>query len=256
MLVEQAFLGNAAGTGRLDVAGIVGGDHVGAHQTNEYAGGQQAQGKSRQHGMAQHVKQYGHVAQLNRVDDVEAGRRHQSRELHFAAERRTSGCRQHVQPDGEDELQNQAEEEHRGGIAQDGEGADARIGRVVTLACGDASQADADDERDDEREERQFECGGAVVDEDAADLLVVGQRGTEIAVQQAAKIIDVLHDERTVVAGRVDALLQFFRGQAAAECGGDRVAGGAHHEENDGYKNEYCRNDQQKACEHETEESA
>ena len=74
--------------------------------------------------------------------------------------------------------------------------------------------------------------------------------------QQAAKIIDVLHDERTVVAGRVDALLQFLRGQAAAECGGDRVAGGAHHEENDGYKNEYCRNDQQKACEHETEESA
>ena len=106
------------------------------------------------------------------------------------------------------------------------------------------------------REERQFECGGAVVDEDAADLLVVGQRGAEIAVQQAAEIVDVLHDERTVVAGRMDALLQFFRGQAAAECGGDRVAGGAHHEENDGYKNEYCRNDQQKACEHETEESA
>ena len=94
------------------------------------------------------------------------------------------------------------------------------------------------------------------MDEDAADLLVVGQRGAEIAVQQAAKIIDVLHDERTVVAGRMDALLQFFRGQAAAECGGDRVAGGAHHEENDGYKNKYCRNDQQKACEHETEESA
>ena len=127
---------------------------------------------------------------------------------------------------------------------------------MVTLACGDASQADADDERDDEREERQFECGGAVVDEDAADLLVVGQRGAEIAMQQAAKIIDVLHDERTVITGRVDTLLQFLGSETATKSGGNRIAGSAHHEEDDGYKNEYCRNDQQKACEHETEESA
>ena len=34
--------------------------------------------------------------------------------------------------------------------------------------------------------------------------------GAEIAMQQAAKIIDVLHDERTVITGRVDTLLQFL----------------------------------------------
>ena len=70
------------------------------------------------------------------------------------------------------------------------------------------------------------------------DRLVIGQRGAEVAVQQAAKIVDVLHDERTVIAGRVDTLLQFLGSEAAAEGGGNRVAGGAHHEEHDGDKNE------------------
>ena len=78
----------------------------------------------------------------------------------------------------------------------------------------------------------------------------------EIAMQQAAKIIDVLHDERTVITGRVDTLLQFLGSETATKSGGNRIAGSAHHEEDDGYKNKYCRNDQQKACEHETEESA
>ena len=81
-------------------------------------------------------------------------------------------------------------------------------------------------------------------------------RETQIAMQQAAKIIDVLHDERTVITGRVDTLLQFLGSETATKSGGNRIAGSAHHEEDDGYKNKYCRNDQQKACEHETEESA
>ena len=40
--------------------------------------------------------------------------------------------------------------------------------------------------------------------------------------QQAAKIVDVLHDQRAVIAGRVDALLEFGGCQAppkAAEIG-------------------------------------
>lgn|GEM_PF-4062973 len=127
---------------------------------------------------------------------------------------------------------------------------------MVTLACGDASQADADDERDDEREERQLECSGTIVSKDGTHFLVIGQCGAEIAMQQAAKIIDVLHDERTVITGRVDTLLQFLGSETATKSGGNRIAGSAHHEEDDGYKNKYCRNDQQKACEHETEESA
>ena len=87
MLVEQTLLGDAAGTCRFDVAGIVGGDHVGAHQTDEHAGGQQAQRKGRQHSVTEHIKQHGHITQLDRVDDVEAGRRDQSGELHLAAKR-------------------------------------------------------------------------------------------------------------------------------------------------------------------------
>ena len=205
--------------------------------------------------MAQHVDEHVHVAELDGVDDVEAGRRDQTGELHFGVQVGAAGGGQDVEPDGEDELQDQAEEEHRGGVAQDGEGADAGIGGTVALAGGESAQADADDQRHDQGEEGQFECGGAVVRKDADHRLVIGQRRAEVAVQQAAKIVDVLHDQRAVIAGRVDALLEFGGCQAAAQGGGNRVAGGAHHEEHDGDQNENGGNNEKEPRQHEAEET-
>jgi len=176
--------------------------------------------------------------------------------LHFAFQRRATGGRQHVQPDGEDELQHQTEEEHRRGVAQDGEGADAGVRGMVAVPGRDASQADADDQCDDQCQEREFEGGRAISGEDGDDLLVIGQRGAEVAVEQVAEVVEILHDERTVVSGRVDALMQLLRRESATKRRGNRIAGGSHHEEDDGYKNEDGRNDQQKAGKHETEESA
>ena len=85
--------------------------------------------------------------------------------------------------------------------------------------------------------------------------LVIGQRRAEGAVQQAAKIVDVLHNQRAVIAGRVDALLEFGGCQAAAQGGGNRVAGGAHHEEHDGDQNENGGNNEKEPRQHEAEET-
>jgi len=90
------------------------------------------------------------------------------------------------------------------------------MAKVRMAPTGPAPRADADDERHDKRQEREFEGGGAVTGKNGDDLLVVGQRGAEVTVQQAVEIIDVLYDQWTVIAGRVDALLQFLRRQAAA----------------------------------------
>ena len=86
MLVEQTLFGDAAGAGSLDIAGSVGGDHVGTHQADEYARRQQSQCEGRKHRVTQYVDEHGHIAQLKCVDDVETGWRDQSGEFHFAAQ--------------------------------------------------------------------------------------------------------------------------------------------------------------------------
>ena len=46
-------------------------------------------------------------------------------------------------------------------------------------------------------------------------------------VQQLTEVLEVLHEERAVVAGLVDALRELVRREPAAERRGDRVAGRA-----------------------------
>ena len=89
--------------------------------------------------MAQHVDEHVHVAELDGVDDVEASRRYQTGELHFGVQVGAAGGWKDVEPDSEDELQHEAEEEHRGGVAQDGEGADAGVGGTVAFAGGESA---------------------------------------------------------------------------------------------------------------------
>ena len=125
VLGEQAPLRDAARAGGLHVAGVVGGDDVGAYQADEHAGGEQAQGERGQHGVAQHVGEHLAVAQLQRVDDVEAGGRDETLELHLAGQVGTARGGQHVEPDGEDEL------EHNAQIKPSAGGAENRTGIVM-----------------------------------------------------------------------------------------------------------------------------
>ena len=133
--------------------------------------------------------------------------------------------------------------------------ADANRLTVLGVADGIRLRVFEHNQRHNQGEEGQFECGGAVVRKNADHRLVIGQRRAEVAVQQAAKIVDVLHNQRAVIAGRVDALLEFGGCQAAAQGGGNRVAGGAHHEEHDGDQNENGGNNEKEPRQHEAEET-
>ena len=170
-------------------------------------------------------------------------------------QRGASGARKNTESHREDEFEHQTEEEHRRRIAQNGEHANAGILRTIAVLGGDASEADADEQCHDEREQRQFERGGAIPCEHRDHRLVVGEGTAEVAMQQAAQVIKVLHDERAVIAGPVNAALQFLGCESAAHRGRDRIAGGTHHEEHDRDENEHGGDNEQEATENEAEES-
>lgn len=149
-----------------------------------------------QHGVAQHVDEHVHVAELDGVDDVEASRRYQTGELHFGVQVGAAGGWKDVEPDSEDELQHEAEEEHRGGVAQDGEGADAGVGGTVAFAAASRPRPMPTISATIRARKASSNGGGAVVRKNADHRLVIGQRRAEVAVQQAAKIVDVLHNQR------------------------------------------------------------
>ena len=75
----------------------------------------------------------------------------------------------------------------------------------------------------------------------------VGDRRAEVAGEDLAEVLEVLHDERPVVAGLVDALCELVGAEPAAQRGGDRVAGRAHEEEDEGDEDEDGREDQEEA---------
>ena len=83
------------------------------------------------------------------------------------------------------------------------------------------------------------------VDEHLGDRPVVGERRAEVAGEDLPEVLEVLHDDRAVVAGLVDALRELVGGQPAAERRGDRVAGRAHEEEDQRDEDEDRRDDQQ-----------
>ena len=65
---------DAARAGRVDVRLAERADHVGAHQPQEDAGGEQAERDRRQHRVGEHVADDRAVAEPDRVDQVDAGR--------------------------------------------------------------------------------------------------------------------------------------------------------------------------------------
>ena len=120
-----------------------------------------------------------------------------------------------------------------------------RVDALVAAGGGDAAQRDADQERDEQRVERELESRGPVRQDDLGDRAVVGDRGAEVPAEDVAQVLEVLHEDRPVVAGLVDPLLQLVVRQPPAQRGGDRVARRAHEDEDGGDQDEDRREDQQ-----------
>ena len=154
---------------------------------------------------------------------------------------------QPVQPDGEHEFEQQAGEEDRGGVPEDRENPHRRIRPAVTQVGGQHSEWDADEERDDQRVEHQLKGGPAVGEQDFGDRSVVAEGGAEVAGEDLAQVLDVLHEDGPVVAGRVDAFLDLVGAEPAAERCGDRIADGAHQQEHHRDQDEHGRDDQQQS---------
>ncbi len=188
-----------------------------------------------------------HVARAQGVEQVDARRVLQGGQLQLGVDPRASGDRQPAEPDPEDELEQQAGEEHRGGVAKDREDAQHRIGPAVAHLGGDQAEGDADQQRDDQRVERQFQRRRAVGGKHLGDGAVVGDGASEVAGEDLAEVLEVLHDHRAVIAGRVDALGQLVGGEPPAQGRGDRVARDAHQEEDEGHEDEDGGEDQQEA---------
>ncbi len=160
-----------------------------------------------------------------------------------------TGQREDPEPDGEDELEQEAREEHGRGVGEDREDPQHGVGRAVLEVGGDEAERDADDEGDDERVDDQLERCRAVLQQHLADEPVVGERAAEVPRGDLAEVLEVLHDDRPVEAGGRQALLELLRGEAVAHGGGDRVAHDAHEEEDQRHEDEHGRDDEHGADE-------
>ena len=246
MVAHEPVLADAARAGRVDVRHVEGADHVGAHQPQEDAGREQAERDGRQDRVQQHV--------LTRAPDCPTGshrsdrcrwrRRAGSERVSVRTLARPLTGNQCSQTE-KIELEHETGEEHRRRVEEDRADAQAGIRPAVALRGGDHAERDADDEGDDQRVERELERRGAVAEEHFGDGLVVGERGAEVAGEHLTEVLEVLHDDRPVVAGLVDALLQLIGRQPAAERRRDRVAGRPDEEEDERDQDEDGREDQQ-----------
>jgi hypothetical protein len=193
----------------------------------------------------QHVGDGVGRAELDRVDEVDARLVVERRHLELGACRGSPRDREHVEPDREHELEQQAGEEHGRRVAEDGEDAEHGVRPLVAEVRGDHAERDSDDERHDEGVDGELERCDAVRDEQLGDGLAVGDRHAEVAGEDLPEVLEVLHDDRAVVAGRVDALLQLGGVEPAAESGGDRVSDRAHQQEHHRHEDEHGGEDEQ-----------
>ena len=245
VLGQQPVLADAARARRGDVLRAERADHVRAHEAQEDAGGQDAEREAGQDRVPEHVADGSGIAQPDRVDQVEPARGLDGLQQQLGARRCAPCDREPVEPHREDELQQDRDEEDRGRVHEDRADAEHRVGPAVAAVRRDQTERDADHERDDERVERQLERGRPVREQDLRDGAVVGDRRAEVTPQDAADVLEVLHDERPVVARCVDALLQLVGSEAAAERRRDRVAREPHEEEDDRHDDEDRRDDEE-----------
>ena len=94
------------------------------------------------------------------------------------------------------------------------------------------------------------------MDKNADNRLIISQRSAEIPMEQTPKVIDILHNKRTVVAGRMNTFLQLVRGKTTTQCRRNRITSSSHHEKHDGDENENGWNNKQESSQDKTEKSA
>ncbi|CAB4926943.1 unannotated protein [freshwater metagenome] len=80
------------------------------------------------------------------------------------------------------------------------------------MGGGVEPERDADRERDEQRPERQFQCGSTVDEQDVTDRAIVGGGAAEVAAQQSGQVLPVLRQDRPVVSGLGLALGDLFGG--------------------------------------------
>lgn len=76
------------------------------------------------------------------------------------------------------------------------------------------------------------------MNKNADNRLIISQCSAEIPMEQTPKVIDILHNKRTVVAGRMNTLLQLVRGKTTTQCRRNRITCSSHHKKHDGDENE------------------
>ncbi len=146
---------------------------------------------------------------------------------------RAVGRRQPAEVGAEEELRHEPEKEDGHRVDHDSEQAATAVEPRVPIASGNEAQEDTHDDGDDHGEERQLEGRHAVLVHDVANLTAVRGRDPEVQGHDVAEVVDVLDEDRAVVAQLVLDPLDLCLGHPAAERGGDRVAGRDPHEQED-----------------------
>ena len=182
VLGHEPVLADAAGPAGLDVVLAQGADDVGADQAQEDAGGQQAEGERGQDRVRERRRRARPCCRCGSRRAVDAGR--VSAQAAWPARslvRGPSGDRQPAQPDREDQLQQQAGEEHRGRVAEDREDPQDGVRHLVAPVGGDAGRAGCRRAARRERVEGQLQGCRAVGGEHLGDRAAVGDGGAEVA---------------------------------------------------------------------------
>ncbi len=196
--------------------------------------------------MLENVDDVGAVAVEDGVDDRNVGLRSHAGQCDLGGRTEAAGRGQPAQLHREQQLEQHPDEEHRGGVEQHRQQPQDHVGHAVAVRCGKQPQRDSDDHRDQQGPYRQLQGGGAVDHDQVADRASVGQRGAEVAAEQAGEIVPVLRQQRTVEPRRRLALGDLRRGESAAGGRGDRVPDTTHQEEHQGDQDPRGRDDQQR----------
>lgn len=139
-----------------------------------------------------------------------------------------------MQADREDQDEQDADPERRGGLAEQHTGHDGAVGGPAPAHRGDGPGGQGDDEGDDERSGRQQEGGGDAVGEDRADRLVVEEGVAEVQARDAPQVVEVLGEQGAVEPQAVAQDAFLVGGGVRRQEYLHRVTGEPYEEERDG----------------------
>jgi hypothetical protein len=201
---DDVALGQAPGPRRFDVVALERLEHVDAHEADEDAADHEAERHRREHEVAEHVPERVEVERYERVDQEQVRRR-----LEVEAHLRGSAARarEPAEPLAEDDLGEEAEEEDGRRVDHDPEQPPGDVDRGVSVASAYQPDRDADRQGHEKRRDRELERRRPVLADHLGDGAVVDDRLAEVERDDVAQVLEVLNDQRPVVAGRLAPLL-------------------------------------------------